>query len=208
MTASDPETDELLCLAGEGDESAVQRLLVRYRERLRRMVQFRMDERLKPRFDPSDVVQEAMISATQNMPRYLKQRPLPFYPWLRQIAWDRLMDLQRRHLHVGARSVAREERCRVSDASVAALARQLIASGSSPSRRFARNEIRDRVRQALDAMSADDRELLLMRHLEQLRVAEIAAVLRITEAAVKSRLRRALERLQNVLGNDFAEDRR
>ncbi len=205
MRASDPATEELLQLAQRGDPSAVERLLVRHRDRLRRMVQYRMDERLQSRLDPSDVVQDALVNAARELSRYLTERPLPFYPWLRQLAYDRLIDLQRRHLRAAGRTVARETGWPLSSESVAVFARQLVASDSSPSRQALRRELRDRVRQALHELSADDQELLLLRHLEQLRVAEIAAVLGISEAAVKSRLRRGLERLQNLLGRDFAE---
>lgn len=203
---ADPETEELMRLSRAGDEAAVQQLLVRHRERLRRMVAVRMDSRLKARFDPSDVVQEAFLDAARKLPDYLKDRPLPFYPWLRQMAWERLVDLHRRHLQAAGRSVARESRWSVSDESIAELARKLVAGGSSPSSRLRHHETRDRVRQALERLSPDDRELLLLRHLEQLRVGEIAAVLEISEPAVKSRLRRALERLHNALGSDFEED--
>jgi RNA polymerase sigma-70 factor (ECF subfamily) len=202
---ADPETEELMRLSRAGDEAAVQQLLVRHRERLHRMVAVRMDQRLKARFDPSDVIQEAFLDAARKLPAYLQERPLPFYPWLRQMAWDRLVDLHRRHLRAAGRSVVREARWSVSDESIGELARQLVAGGSSPSSRLGRDENRDRVRGALETLSADDRELLLLRHLEQLRVGEIAAVLEISEPAVKSRLRRALERLHNALGSDFGE---
>lgn len=203
MPSIEPDTDELMQLAESGDDSAAQRLLVRHCERLHRTVAVRMDDRLKARFDPSDVVQEAFIEASRKLPAYLKERPLPFYPWLRRIALEQLVDLRRRHLHTEARSVARETHWKVSDESIAELAQQLAGSGTSPSGRLVRSETRNRVRMALEKLAADDRELLLMRHLEQLRVAEIAAVLQLTEPAVKSRLRRALERLHNALGTDF-----
>lgn len=205
MQSPSSDTEELLERSARGDESAVQRLLVRNQDRLRKMVRFRMDDRLQSRFDPSDVVQESLIEASERLPEYLTERPLPFYPWLRQIAWERLIALQRRHLHAGARTVAREVPGRMSDESVAIFAQQFIASGSSPSQKVMREEIRDRVRSALEELSSDDQELLLMRHLEQLRVSEIAAVLGLTEAAVKSRLRRSLERLQDQLGSGFGE---
>lgn len=194
------DTEELLERSARGDASAVQSLLVRNRDRLHKMIRFRMDERLQSRFDPSDVVQETFIKASEKLPQFLADRPLPFYPWLRQIAWEQLVALQRRHLHAGVRSVAREIPARVSDESVAILTHQFVSSGSSPSQQVVRQEICDRVRSALEELSAEDRDLLLMRHLEQLRVSEIAVLVEISEAAVKSRLRRALERLQSALG--------
>lgn len=205
MHTSNSDTEELLKRSAGGDDSAVRELFVRNQDRLRKMVEFRMDDRLQSRFDPSDVVQESLIEASDRLPEYLAERPLPFYPWLRQIAWERLIALQRRHLRAGVRTVTREAPFRVSDESVGILAQRFVASGSSPSQQVVRQEIRDRVRSALEELSSDDRELLLMRHLEQLRVSEIAAVLGLTEAAVKSRLRRSLERLQGRLGSEFRE---
>src|SRR4051794_10800729 len=93
-----PDTDHLLDRAAAGDVAARQRLLERHRPRLRRMVALRLDQRLRARVDPSDVVQEALFDADQELSDYLKRRPIPFYPWLRQLAWDRLIDLNRRHI--------------------------------------------------------------------------------------------------------------
>src|SRR4051794_8445239 len=96
-----PDTDQLLRQAAAGDESARGRLLDRHRDRLKRMVAVRSDPRLAARVDPSDVVQEALTEAAGKLDRYLSARPLPFYPWLRQLALERLAALRRRH--VGAR---------------------------------------------------------------------------------------------------------
>src|SRR6516164_7795962 len=109
LAKDDRDTDELVEQARGGDREARQQLLVRHRDRLRQMVALRMDRRLRARVDPSDVVQEALADAAQELSDYLRQRPLPFYPWLRQLAWDRLIELHRRHLHAQRRSVKREE---------------------------------------------------------------------------------------------------
>ncbi len=200
------DTEKLICLAGEGDALAVEQLLVRGRERIRRMVAVRMDPRLAGRFDPSDVVQESLADAARRLPQYLKERPMPFHAWLRQIAWNRLVDLHRRHLQTQARSVTREEEVGLSEASLAALADHLASSGTGPAGHLLRKELQQRVRTALSAMKSADRELLIMRHLEQLQMNEIAAVLQISEEAAMSRGRRALERLQLLLGDDVMGD--
>lgn len=205
MPHSEPDTEELLDRAERGDPSAVRSLLGRHRDRLRRMVALRMDVRLAARFDPSDVVQEALADGFQKLPEYLRTRPIPFYPWLRQIAWERMVDLHRRHLR-SRRSIEREAEWPVSTRSVAVLADRLVATGTSPSRRLERDELQVRVRLALEQLPSGDKEILLMRHVEQLRGSEIAAALGINERAAKSRLRRALERLQLVLG-DTSEER-
>src|SRR5579872_1163031 len=108
MTSSEPDTDQLLEQAEAGDRAAVNQLLIRHRSRLRTMVRLRLDPRLAARVDPSDVVQEAFIEAHRRFDRYVRDRPLPFYPWLRQLAWDRLVHLHHRHLTAEKRTVRRE----------------------------------------------------------------------------------------------------
>src|SRR5262245_24069354 len=103
------DTDALLARATAGDPEAAQQLLARHRGRLGRMVAVRLDCRLAARVDPSDVVQEALMDAARKLPDYLRRRPLPFYPWLREIAWERLIKLHQQHLTAGKRSVLREQ---------------------------------------------------------------------------------------------------
>jgi RNA polymerase sigma-70 factor (ECF subfamily) len=208
VARDDADTDELVEQACGGDREARQQLLVRHRDRLRQMVALRMDRRLRARVDPSDVVQEALADAAQELSDYLRQRPLPFYPWLRQLAWDRLIELHRRHLHAQKRSVSREDPdfLALPEESAVQLAQRLLAPGSSPSERLLRDELRGRVQAALAQLSPRDREVLVLRHLEQLSTEETAAVLGITQGAVKTRHLRALERLRGLLGEDFAEE--
>src|SRR5262245_11737749 len=108
-TSPGSDTDELLDLAASGDSAARQRLLTKHRDRLRKMVAYHLDRRLAARVDPSDVVQEALAKAAVELSDYLMRRPVPFYPWLRQLAWDRLIDLHRKHVIADRRSVRREE---------------------------------------------------------------------------------------------------
>ena len=200
------ETDELIRRAAEGERAATEDLLVRHRERLLRMVAVRMDSRLAARVDASDVVQEALGEASRKLPEYLRDQPLPFYPWLRQIAWERLVDMHRRHIHAQKRAAGREQRrYRLSDRSTLALADQLLAGGTSPSGHFARAELCDRMRATLNSLSPRDREVLVLRHLEQLSTREIASVMEITEGAVKTRHLRALQRLRNLLSEGLPE---
>src|SRR5437763_14614661 len=103
MTTHPPDTEELLRRAGDGDAAARQQLLARHRDRLRRMVAVRLDQRLAARVDPSDVVQEALIEADRKLDDYLEQRPVPFYPWLRRLAWEQLVKLHERHVQVAGR---------------------------------------------------------------------------------------------------------
>jgi RNA polymerase sigma-70 factor (ECF subfamily) len=206
MERADGDTERLIERAGEGDEAAGGQLLARHRERLRRMVAVRMDRRLLARVDPSDVVQEALADAARKLPEYLRQRPLPFYPWLRRLAWERLVKLYQRHIAAGKRSVTRETCGPLPDESALQLARCVLAPGPSPSDQAVIAELRGRVRAALARLSERDREVLVLRYLEQLSTAEIAAVLGITTGSVKVRHLRALERIRTLLGADLAEN--
>jgi RNA polymerase sigma-70 factor (ECF subfamily) len=207
MSAINANTEELVALACRGDEEARGRLLMLHRDRLRRMVAVRMDRRLSARLDPSDVVQEALADAARKLPIFLRERPLPFYPWLRQIAWERLAKLHDRHLRALKRSVTREElgALVLPEASVVELSRRLVDSGTSPSKQAMRDEQSARVRAALGGLCEHDRELLLLRYVEQLSIHEIAAALGTTEGAVKTRHLRALERLRRALGDGLEE---
>jgi RNA polymerase sigma-70 factor, ECF subfamily len=203
MATRQSDTDELdlLQAAESGDDAAGQRLLARHRGRLRQMVAVYLDRRLTARVDPSDVVQEALADAARGLSDYLRERPLPFYPWLRQFAWQRLLQHHRHHIRAQRRSVAREVPWDMAlpDQSAEALADRLVASGTSPSRRMIRDELRRRVQAALDRLAPRDREILVMRHLEEMSAAEIAAILGISEGAVRVRLLRALARLRPLL---------
>jgi RNA polymerase sigma-70 factor (ECF subfamily) len=204
----DFDAEQLLRRAGAGDPVARQQLLVQYQQRLRQMVAVRLDRRLAARIDPSDVVQETLAEALQQLSEYLRRPPLPFYPWLRQLAWKRLAELYRRHIRAAKRSVCREEHDTppLPDESALDLAGRLLAPGSSPSARLRREELFGRVQAALAQLPERDREVLVLRHLEQLSTAEIAAVLGIKEGAVYTRHLRALERLRGLLGDDFLEE--
>ncbi len=202
MSDKKPDTDELLRRAHAGDTSAEGKLLRRHRDRLRRMVAVRIDPRLAARVDPSDVVQEALVEATRKLPNYLRDRPLPFYPWLRKIAWERLVHLHSQHVGAQKRSVTREGPGDfVPDQSAMQLVDRLVAGGTSPSGRMAREEMRARVRQALRHLPEHYREVVILRHLEQLAFQEIAGILGIGQAATRSRYRRAMERLHNLLSD-------
>jgi RNA polymerase sigma-70 factor (ECF subfamily) len=206
MTIQQPDTEELMRLAVRGDPDARGRLLGRHRDRLRKMVSWRMDRRLAARVDPSDVVQEVLLEADRKMKRFLREQPLPFYAWLRALAWEHLVTLHRRHVRARSRSILREEAGLLSlpDDSAAELAARLVTSATSPTQHVVRQEMRDRVHRALRQLSERDQEILALRNLEQLSVAETAAVLGVSAGAVKVRHLRALERLRTLLddGNE------
>jgi RNA polymerase sigma-70 factor (ECF subfamily) len=198
-----PDTEELLRRIACGDGEATQQLFQRHRGQLARMVSVRMDPRVRGRIDPSDVIQETLALASQRLSQYMTERPIPFYPWLRQIAWDKLVQQHNRHLRAAKRSVHREmqQPMHVSDVSVAGLAELVLGQHTSPSSHCVRDELRQRVRQALDALTKAEREVLLLRYLEQMPSREIAALMNSTEAAINMRQMRALERLRRMLNS-------
>jgi RNA polymerase sigma-70 factor (ECF subfamily) len=192
------DTDQLLDRVAQGDSSAAATLLTHYRKRLHRMVSLRIDPRLAARLDPSDVVQEALAEAHRRLPKYARERPIPFYPWLRRIAWERLIRLHRQHIDAGRHSVLREDSLGLSDDSERLLADRLAAT-STPSDQAVRSEIRHRVRQAIGQLPEVDREVIVLKHLEELSFLEAAAVLEISMSAVYSRYYRAIQKLHRLL---------
>jgi RNA polymerase sigma-70 factor (ECF subfamily) len=199
----DPDTEELVRRAAEGETAAVSRLLERHRRRLRSMVRVRMDPRLAARLDPSDVVQDVFAEAVRRLPSFLKQRPLPFFAWIRRICWRRLLDLRRRHIVAQHRAVRREVSIfQVDGKSALRLARQLHTRAGDPHSQIARAELRLRVQHAIASLPPAFREVLVLRHLEHVPFDEIATVLGIALGTVKSRHFRALERLRQLLEGD------
>jgi len=198
---SENESD-LLDRARGGDPDALNELFARHRDRLRRMVAGRLDDRLRARVDASDVIQEAQLEVLQRLPEYLANRPLPFYLWLRLEVGKHLIYVHRRHLGADKRDVRRDVPIGspgMPDPSSTALAAALVAAGPSPSQDAVRAEQADRVRAALDRLEPGDREVLALRHFEMLSRGETAAVLGITDAAASKRYVRALDRLETAL---------
>ncbi|MBM4094117.1 MAG: sigma-70 family RNA polymerase sigma factor [Planctomycetes bacterium] len=197
MSHGSSELDDLKLLVDSGDTAALERILASYRPRLRRLVAARLDPRLSARVDPSDVVQDTLLQAVKQLPKYLRENPLPFFAWLRQLAIHRLTGLAAEHIVAQRRSVTREQSWALglSEDSVGRLAAQLAAAESTPSHHMLAQESRDRVRQALERLPDADREVLMLRFVEQLSAAESAAVLGITAEAVGMRRLRALKRL-------------
>ncbi len=191
------QTRVLLAQAHAGDAEAIDRLLARHRLYLRRIVELRLDPKLRQRVDPSDVVQEAQLEAARRLPAYLSHPTISFRLWLRRIAYDRLLMMRRKHLEAGRRSIARE--LPLPDRSTVDLGRRLLSSASTPSQQMVRGELGRRVRQALCQLAEPDREIILMRNFEGLANQEAAEVLGIEPSAANKRYGRALLRLRQVL---------
>jgi RNA polymerase sigma-70 factor (ECF subfamily) len=204
MPEANAPTEYLLNQAAGGDRAAFEKLISLNRPRLRQLVAIRLDNRLQARVDPSDVIQETLIVVARRFSEYARRRPLPFYPWLRQIALDQIHRLHRRHVRTERRSVRREAAFDplLSDESVQQFA-GLVSRGSAPDQRLLHSEVCRKVRDALDRLSADDREVLVLRFLEHLSGSEAAAILGISQPALRMRQLRALERLQSSLATPF-----
>jgi RNA polymerase sigma-70 factor (ECF subfamily) len=197
VKADSAQTQALLAQIARGDRQALERLLDRYRPGLHSFVEARLDLKLRARLDPSDVVQEAQLEVVRRMDDFLRRRPMPFHLWVRKTTYERLLNLRRDHRTRSRRSVDREEA--FPDRSSLLLARPLLSGGPSPSQQLAARELAGRVSHAVAQLAEPDREILLMRHGEELPYGEIAGLLEIEPAAARKRYGRALIRLQKVL---------
>ncbi len=202
MAYDSDETDALVRRASEGEEGAFAELFTRYRARLRRMVQLRLDRRLQGRVDPSDVLQEAYIDLAQRLPEYSENPSLPFFLWLRMVTGQRLLQVHRRHLQTAMRDVNQEVslyRGAMPQANSLSLAAQLLGRMTSASQKAMRAELQIKLQETLNTMDLIDREILVLRHFEELSNNEAAQVLGVTKAAASNRYVRALKRLRDVL---------
>jgi RNA polymerase sigma-70 factor (ECF subfamily) len=192
----------LLDRAAAQDPGAMGELFELHRERLWRMVHLRMDRRLHGRLDPSDVLQEAFLEYARSLPGYVKQPDVPFFLWLRCLTGRKLHALHRRHLGTRMRDAGREvslHQVSMPGASSVSLAAQLLGKLTAPSQAALRAELQLQVQQALNDMEPLDREVLALRHYEQLNNQETAQVLEISESAASIRFIRALRRLREHL---------
>ena len=197
----EPEASELLALAADGDSAAAGKLLNRYRARLTRMVRLRLDPRLRGRVGVSDVLQEAYLEAFERLEDYLKNPEVPFYVWLRFIAAQRVLTMHRRHIAAEGRAVGREQPlAAVSAASSVAIAAELIGRELSPTGAAVRAELRQRLVEAFEGMEPIDREVLALRHFEQVSNVDAARILGLEPDASSKRYVRALRKLRHVLG--------
>jgi RNA polymerase sigma-70 factor (ECF subfamily) len=202
MSDRPPETDALLARLKDGDQQALAELYSRHRDTLRRMVTFRLDHRLSGRVSPSDVLQEAFLDAVKRLAHYFEKPDLPFLGWLRLVVGQRLVDVHRQHLGAKIRDAGQEIPIAGGAwpaAGSACLVSHLAGNLTSPSGAAVRNESLARLEEALNAMDPIDREVLALRHFEELSNNDVAAILGIEKAAASKRYVRALARLKDVL---------
>jgi RNA polymerase sigma-70 factor (ECF subfamily) len=202
MTDSQATTDDLLLRAKAGDAAALGELFAHYRDRLRKMVRLRLDRRVAGRLDASDVLQEAYLDVARRFPEYAAAPAVPLYVWLRELTGQRLIDLHRQHLGTKMRDAGQEvslHRGALPQASSASLAQQLLAGLTSPTQAAVRAELQLKLQEALNSMDPIDREVVVLRHFEELNNVETAAVLGIEPPAASKRYLRAIRRLKAIL---------
>lgn len=198
------DVDAAIQAARRGDNSRLGALLQAYRHRLRRMVEIRMNPDLRARLDGSDVVQEALVEATQRIDDYEPREGCSFYLWVRFLAAQKLQQLERAHLGTAKRDARRDRHLAsgLPGVSSVALANLLLDSGTSPTRAVAREEDRARLLAAIESMDDTDREILALRYFENLSSADAADVLGITPNAASVRAVRALRKLTERMRHD------
>ena len=195
-------TAELLNNVRGGQTVAVEELMDRHRDSLRRMIQLRLDQRLMQRMDVSDVIQDVLIEANRRLADYLKNPVIPFHLWIRQIAKDRIIDAHRRHRVSAKRSIDREQPQPGKgpfDQSTIELANQFRDQALTPAAAATQRELASQIESAVQMLRDNDREIILMRHYEQLDNQEIAQSLGLTEPAASMRYLRALKRLREII---------
>ncbi len=202
------KTQELLDGAKGGDDSAVNQLMDRHRDALRRMVQMRLDQKIQRRVDVSDVVQDVLVEANRRLQDYLQNPVMSFHLWLRQIAKDRIIDAHRRHRVSAKRSVDREQPLVAPaglDRSTMELAAQICDAELTPAAAATQQELARRVEAAITQLNEQDQEIILMRHYEQLTNQEVAQALQLTEPAASMRYLRAVRRLRESLNEPTSQ---
>jgi RNA polymerase sigma-70 factor, ECF subfamily len=213
MSSDDPQADvgELLSRAATGDEKALGDLFSRHRHRLHNMLNVRLDRRLQRRLDPSDVLQEVYLDMARRIPEYAKNRTVPFYVWLRALAGQRLADLHRRHLGAQMRTPDVEislHKGALPQASSVSLAQQFLGHLTSPTQAAQRAELTLRLQDVLNGMEPIDREIIVLRHFEELSNVEVAQLLGLEKSAASKRYLRAVRKLRDILADvpGFFED--
>src|SRR6056297_1554630 len=196
------QTAELLVGAKQGNDDAVNRLLEKHRGPVRKLVQMRLDRKVQQRVDVSDVVQEVMVEASGRLQDYLKNPAMAFHLWLRQIAWDHMIDTYRRHRVSAKRDMDREQPLVAAggaDQSTIELAGQLCDPELTPQAAAAQRELAQHVERTIELLDEQDREIILMRHYEHLTNQEVAEALGLNSPAASMRYLRAIRRLRELL---------
>jgi RNA polymerase sigma-70 factor (ECF subfamily) len=201
-TAPTSDEDALAVRLRNGDRRALGELFDRHRERLWRMVRFRMDRRLASRIDPDDVLQEAYVAAASRLQHYGQNPDHSPFIWFRLIVGQTMIDIHRRHIGAQMRDADRDQRlaqARFPESTGESLVAELLGSFTGPSTGAMRAEATEQLRTAIAAMSELDQEIIALRHFEDLTNAETAEALGIQPTAASNRYIRAIVRLRDIL---------
>jgi RNA polymerase sigma-70 factor (ECF subfamily) len=196
------DTQQLLDQARRGDQDAVNRLFEGHREALRRAISLRLDPMVARREDPSDIVQKVFLEASNRLADYLRNPVMPFHVWLRHIGQDHIIDTHRRHRGAQRRSMDREQAlvpAALADRSSLEIAARFFDQEPTPASAAMRHELENHLRVALGGLDDADRDIICMRHFEQLSNQDVAGLLGLSEAAASMRYLRALRRLRAIL---------
>lgn len=188
-----------------GGESAMAELFSQHRQQLEQMISFRMDSRLRGRIDPSDVLQEAYLQIAQRLDGYLENPEVSFYVWMRQQAYQSLIDQHRLHFRSKRTPGQEAQRAASRNNTTYSIVGHLIGDKTSPDRAIEREEEHQQLHAALETMEEIDREVLALRHFEGLPNNQVAEILEISVTAASNRYVRAMTRLGEImkkLGND------
>ena len=202
MWSDSVQLQDLLARAGRGDAQAHEQLLSQHRDSLRRMIALRLDPAIAARVDASDVVQDVLLEASKRLDDYIRNPVMPFPIWLRHLAKDHIIDAHRRHRLAQRRGVDRERPmvpAALADHSSIELAAQFLDPEMTPATAAMQQELQQRLYEAITHLDDNDREIILMRHFEQMSNQEVASALELSEAAASMRYLRALRRLKDLI---------
>lgn len=203
MWPNHAETEELLAGARRGSDEAVDRLMERHRRSLERMVRGRLNRAVARRVDASDVVQEALLTASRRLTEYVRDPRMPFHAWLRQLTRDRLADTYRRQF-ADKRNVACEQSVGGDGSRPLQAAAEAHDEGLTPAAGLLHKEFFERFHAAVDRLDDGEKEIILMRHSEQLTNSQAAELLGLSQPAAAMRYLRALRQLKSLLGESIA----
>ncbi|MBT5021111.1 sigma-70 family RNA polymerase sigma factor [Planctomicrobium sp.] len=199
---SSSEIDTLVDQVIHGDHRALGILFHHHRQRLWRIVNFRLDQRLLGRVDADDVLQESYLAAEKRLEHFLHDSPESFFIWLRLIVNQTMIDVHRRHLGTQSRDASRERQVSggwTPESTSFSLSHHLLGHMTSPTQAALRAELSTQLNVALETMGDLDREVLALRHFEELTNSETAKALDLSEQAASLRYVRALGRLRKIL---------
>lgn len=197
------QESQLLQAASAGDDAALERVILRYHSRLAADLEPRLPTRLRGHVSVDDILQEAYVSVFRDIRSFESRGPGAFYAWLALIAERKLFDAVKAQAAAkrGGNRMRESIDMTLEDGSVVECLSWLAQDERSPSQSIARREAVDAVRLAVSGLKSDYQDVLRMRYLEGLSVAETAARMNRTEGAISLLSHRALRALQGLLGN-------